>query len=388
MVGLIRAFRGAVVSTLGDQWKDFLTVPQGVQPTAALFPAVPHGQGAGQGSSPTSPNAVISNGSKIVVPEGYGLITLEDGQISSFAADPGGYVWASDDINSQSVFAGDGIVDPLVRQSWARFQFGGRPTAQQLAFFVRLRELPNNRFGTQSEIYWDDSYLNTQVGAVARGTYTLRIVDPLAFVIDFVPATYLQNLETFDFTDSSNPAASQIFSEVVGSLAAAFSAYVNEPSRGRRIAEIQKDSIGFAKAMAEVVEDNYQWRTTRGLTIERVSLVAIEYDHASRELIKAVQRAEALSGARGDSNLQASVAAGLQAAGQTGGAAGLVGMGIVGNSMGLGALRQSGADDSVTAAPEGDDNLVRRLGQLKEAFDAGLITQQDYDLARAQALGI
>ena len=50
--------------------------------------------------------------------------------------------------------------------------------SQQLAFYVNLKEIPNNRFGTQSEIYWDDAYLNAQVGAITRGTYTLRIVDP------------------------------------------------------------------------------------------------------------------------------------------------------------------------------------------------------------------
>jgi membrane protease subunit (stomatin/prohibitin family) len=41
-----------------------------------------------------------------------------------------------------------------------------------------------------------------------------------------------------------------------------------------------------------------------------------------------VQRADALSGARGNSNLQASVAQGIQSAGENGGAAGLMGMGM------------------------------------------------------------
>ena len=33
-----------------------------------------------------------------------------------------------------------------------------------------MKELPNNKFGTHSEIYWDDAYFNAQVGAVTHGT--------------------------------------------------------------------------------------------------------------------------------------------------------------------------------------------------------------------------
>ena len=81
------------------------------------------------------------------------------------------------------------MVGSLIKQSWERFKFGGQPGSQQAAFFVSLKELPDNRFGTQSEIYWDDSFLNTQVGAVTRGSYTLKIVDPILFVKNFVPAS-------------------------------------------------------------------------------------------------------------------------------------------------------------------------------------------------------
>ena len=164
----------------------------------------------------------------------------------------------------QGIFSGDGIVSPLITTSWERFKFGGRPQAQQQAFFVTLKELPNNRFGTQSEIYWDDAYLNAQVGAITRGTYTLKIVDPILFVKNWMPATYLQNGNVFDFTDMNNDAATQLFNEVVGSLAPAFSMYTNDPAKGNRITRIQQDSIGFAQSLSAAVETNYQWRPAEG----------------------------------------------------------------------------------------------------------------------------
>ncbi len=188
-MGLIQAGIGAAGGSMADQWKDFLTIPTGVRPTAALFPAVPRGQNAGRGSDVRGSANIISNGSRIIVPEGYGLITMENGAITGFAAQAGGYTWNSQDINSQSIFAGDGFVSPLITQSWQRFKFGGQPGSQQAAFFVSLKELADNRFGTQSVIYWDDAYLNAQVGATTRGSYTLRITDPILFIKNFVPAT-------------------------------------------------------------------------------------------------------------------------------------------------------------------------------------------------------
>jgi membrane protease subunit (stomatin/prohibitin family) len=408
-MGLIKAAVGAIGGAFADQWKDFYTVPDGLAPTAALFAAVPRGQNAGRGSNTRGSDGVISNGSRILVPEGYGLVLMEQGAITGFAAEAGGYEWNSDEQESQSIFAGNGIVSPLIKTSWERFKFGGRPGAQQRAFFVTLKELPNNRFGTQSEIYWDDAYMNAQVGAITRGTYTLKIVDPLLFVKAWVPAKYLQPGQVFDFTDLDNDAAQQLFNEVVGSLAPAFSMYTNDPSKGNRITRIQQDSIGFAKSLSDAVEQNYQWRGARGLEIVATAIVSIEYDAATRELLRNVQRADALSGARGNSNLQASVAAGFEAAGSNTGAAGLVGLGMAAGATGIGALQQPvpgiGAQSTpragmapppppppppaaaAPAAPAAEDP-VAKLAKFKQMLDAGLITQADYDAAKNKVLGL
>jgi membrane protease subunit (stomatin/prohibitin family) len=412
-MGLIRAAVGSLGGTLADQWKDFYTVPANLAPTAALFAAVPNGQNAGRGSNTKASEGVISNGSRILVPEGYGLVLMEQGAITGFVAEAGAYEWSSETQDSASIFAGDGIVSPLIKTSWERFKFGGRPGAQQRAYFVTLKELPNNRFGTQSEIYWDDAYMNAQVGAVTRGTYTLKIVDPILFIKGWVPAKYLEPGEVFDFTDLDNDAASQLFNEVVGSLAPAFSMYTNDPSKGNRITKIQQDSIGFAQSMSAAVEQNYQWSTGRGLSIVATAIISIEYDEMTRELLRNVQRADALSGARGNSNLQASVASGFQAAGENTGAAGLVGLGIASSATGLGGLSQPvpgiggqsappppppsaaaaaapapppPAAPAAPAAPVEDP--MAQLAKFKEMLDAGLITQDDYDAAKNKVLGL
>ena len=390
-MGLIKAAIGAMGGTLADQWKDFLTVPANIWPTAALFPAVKVGTNAERGSNTQGSQAIITNGSKIVVPEGYGLLLFQEGSLTAYADEPGGYTWDAESAYSQSVFAGDPLVASLVSQSWQRFKFGGRPGAQQLALFVRLKELPNNKFGTQSEIYWDDAYFNTQVGAITHGTYSVTVVDPITFAVEYVPATFLQGHQVFDFTDRENPAASQLLSEVVSSLAAAFSFYTNDSARENRITRIQQDSIGFAKALARAVEDAYEWQDSRGLEISKVTIVGIEYDENTKELLKTVQRADALAGTRGAVNLQASVAEGIQSAGANGGSEGILGVGIAAGSIGLSGMMQQPVPAASATTGTGDSgapDLMTTLESLKRALDAGLIDQGDYDAAKAKALGL
>ncbi len=400
-MGFIKAFSGALGGTLADQWKDFYGPKSGVPGTAALFQAVPQGQNNGRGENYKGNENIITNGSKIVVPEGTALITMQDGAITGFIAEPGGFEFRSDDINSKSMFAGDGIFGQTIKSTWEKVKFGGQPGSQQLAFYVNLKEIPNNRFGTQSEIYWDDAFFGTQVGAVTRGTYTLKIVDPLLFVKNFVPAKYLQpNAPIFDFADLDNDAAGQLFNEVVGSLSAAFSNYTNDPSKGNRMSKIQGDQIGFAQSLTVAVEEGYQWKSDRGLEIVKTAILAIEYDEDTKELMKDVKKADALSGARGNSFMQQAAARGMQAAGENGGS-GMAFMGMGMNAAGnmMGAMQQpntgstyqpnfgqNGQVPQSNNVPESDSTT--RLLEAKKLLDAGVITQEDYDKLKSQILGI
>ena len=384
-MGFIKAFTGSLGGAFADQWKDFFVPKPNVPGTAAIFRAVPQGTNAGRGSNTKGSENIITNGSKIIVPEGTALVTIQDGAITGFITEPGGFIFTSEDPNSKSMFSGDGILASTISQSWERFKFGGQPGSQQLAFYVNLKEIPNNRFGTQNTIYWDDAYMNAQVGAMARGTYSLKIVDPLLFIKNFVPASYLQeNAEIFDFADMDNPAGDQLFNEVVGSLGQALSNYTNDPDKGNRITKIQGDQIGFAKSLSEAVENDFKWRTDRGLEIVKVTM-NIEYDESTAKLLEDVKKADALSGARGNSFMQQSVARGFQAAGENGGgAAGMAFMGMGMNAVGgaMGGLQQPVQQQ----APQEDP--VEKLAKYKKMLDEGLITQEDYDAQKKKILGV
>lgn len=443
-MGLIKAISGSVGGMLADQWKDFYAPDPNVPATAAIFRAVKQEQNAGRGSNTGGSTGIITNGSKILVPEGTALVLMQDGAITGFTAEPGGFEFRSDDINSQSFFAGDGILSSTLKMSWERFKFGGIPGSQQQAFYVNLKEIPNNRFGTQSSIYWDDAFLNSQAGAMVRGTYTLLITDPILFIKGYVPAGMLSiGNEAFDFADMDNPAGDQLFNEVVGSLSAAFSMYTNDPARGNRITKIQSDQIGFAQCLSQAVEDNYQWSSGRGLEIKRTAIVSIEYDESTRLIMEDARKADALSGARGNAFMQQAAARGFQAAGENGG--GAAGMAFMGMGLGAAGAAMGGLQQPVApqygqpqypgqpqqpygqqpygqpqqpygqqpygqpqqpygqqpyGQPYGQpqqppqpqqpaaEDPVAKLAQLKQMLDAGLISQADYDAAKNKFLGL
>jgi membrane protease subunit (stomatin/prohibitin family) len=221
-------------------------------------------------------------------------------------------------------------------------------------------------------------------------------------VKQFVPLTYLSyDAKVFDFSDLDNDAASQLFNEVVGSLAAAFSHYTNDPSKGNRIARIQGDAIGFAQSLSAAVEEGYQWTTDRGLTIVKVALQSIEYDEDTRALLSDVKKADALGGARGNSFMQQAAARGFEAAGSNeGGAGGGAGMAFLGMGVNAAAGAATGfqqpntgpgfqqpAAPTATAAPAADDPMAK-LQQYKTMLDQGLITEADYEAAKAKVLGL
>ena len=343
---------------------------------------------------------IITNGSKIVVPENTALITMQDGAITGCITEAGGYEFKSDDVNSKSMFAGDGIFCQTIKSTWEKVKFGGIPGSQQLAFYVNLKEIPNNKFGTQSEIYWDDAFLGTQVGAITRGTYTLKIVDPLLFVKNFVPAKYLvADAPVFDFGDMDNDACEQLFNEVVGTLSSAFSKYTNDPEKGNRITKIQADQIGFAKAMSDAVEEAYQWKESRGLEIVKTAILAIEYDEDTKRLMSDVKKADALSGARGNSFMQQAAARGLESAGANGGGAGMAFMGVGANAVGSmvsnfaqentpSSYNPSFANKESNSGNATTEDPATKLLKMKELLDAGAITEEDYEKIKKQLLGL
>ena len=166
------------------------------------------------------------------------------------------------------------------------------------------------------------------------------------------------------------------------------------------MSKIQGDQIGFAKSLSLAVEDGYQWKTTRGLEIVKTAILAIEYDEDTKALMSDVKKADALSGRRGNSFFQQAAARGLQSAGENGGGANMafMGMGMNAAQNMMGATQQGtgqnsyqpnfGGAQNENPAQMSPEDSTEKLIKMKKLLDAGVITQEEFDKAKKDLLGI
>lgn len=424
-MGFIKAFTGSLSGTFADQWKEFYVPRTDVTPTTAVFQAVQQSQNNGVGENTKGFSNIITNGSKIIVPNEMALITIQDGAITGCICEPGGFEFRSDDPNSQSLFAGDGLFSSTLKSSWEKVKFGGQPGSQQLAFYVNLKEISGIRFGTQNAIQWNDSWFATKVGAMMRGTYSIKIVDPLMFIKQFVPLSYLQpNAEMFDFNDI-NDSTDQLLNEFTSSLSAGITklsvmaAQANQDTYDY----VSMNRIEFAKEMTNVLESEFRWTSNRGLTVSNIA-IQMEYDEATKELQKEFQmddkeirrekRHLEVEAARGDlysKNMQGMMASavgqsmqtqaegwkaageGIKAAGEAGsleniGSGMFMGMGMQTQPQGADALNAINNMTQANQAAAPKEDPTEKLLNAKKLLDAGAISQEDYDKLKSQILGI
>ena len=231
---------------------------------------------------------------------------------------------------------------------------------------------------------------------MARGTYTLKIVDPMLFVKNFVPVKYLQaNSEPFDFADMENEAATELFNEVVGTLGQSLAIYSNgENGQPNRISTIQSDQIGFGKAMAQAVENEFNWKSDRGLEIVKTTIISIEYDEDTKALLAEAQandvevRKAAKMGQAYSNNMTGMMAS---ATGEAMKGAATNENGAMMGFMGMNMAQNTGANvlGAVNNMPQQQaEDPYQKLTELKKLLDSGVISQEDFDKAKANLLGI
>ena len=150
-MALIKAFAGALGGTFADQWLDIITVGQ-FDEHVALMPGVYQETNQGRGSNTKHSDAVISNGSRIYVPENTAAFIFDQSGIESIITESGGYEYRTG--GTESVFAGDGISKSIFGQIGERFKYGGEPVANKRVAFVNLREIRGLKFGTPAPLMY------------------------------------------------------------------------------------------------------------------------------------------------------------------------------------------------------------------------------------------
>lgn len=179
-MGLIKAFTTSVSSSLGDQFKEYVTCPSMESGVLIQKGEVHHGKG---NKNPSED--VITNGSLIMVPEQCAMMIVENGKIIEFSAESGGFTFESG--SEPSIFTGGlgkGIIDSI-KQMGKRTTFGGQTAQNQKVYYINLLTFTNNKFGSvQPKKITDDKYGMLEV--TFFGEYGLKVEDPTLLVQNFI----------------------------------------------------------------------------------------------------------------------------------------------------------------------------------------------------------
>lgn len=358
-MAFLKAFTGALGGSFANQWLEYMAPPSSMRDHTLIARAVPVGGNRSENNDGEENANAISNGSKFLVPEGTCLVTVENGGITGVIAEAGGYTYTTENVpEAKSMFAKDGFFASTFGQSFNQFKFGGQPGNQQFAFYVNLKDIAGLRYGTQNPIrYKDANYANTMLAVTSNGTYTIKVVDPVLLFKNLIPVDVVsgQGRGQFDLGENDEGVEESLFAGFVGSLAAALSAYTKG---GKSIDDIQGGTTEFAKSVNEAVEANYQWATKYGLEVVNVQPMGLDWDEQSVELINKFNTGNLMQGGVGAAYAQTQIAEGFNAAGNNGGSANMMGMGMgVGMMGGMAGMAQPMGNNPVqpaqpTPAPE------------------------------------
>ena len=277
-MGLIRAARGAVGSTLADQWKEFFYC-DAIDRNVLMVKG--QKRTSGRSANTKGSDNIISNGSLIAVADGQCMIIVEQGKVVEMSAEPGEFVY--DTSTEPSIFSGNlgESILATFQTIGKRFTFGGDVAKDQRVYYFNLRELVDNKFGTPNPIPFRvvDRNIGLDIDVAVRcsGIYSYKIIDPLLFY-----ANVAGNVERSFTRDEIDR---QLKTEFISAL---------QPSFARMSAmEIRPNAIpGYVTELKEAMNEalTKKWSELRGLAVVSIALNPITLPDEDAELIKQAQR--------------------------------------------------------------------------------------------------
>ena len=276
--------------------------------------------------------------------------------------------------------------------------------ANKRVAFVNLREIRGLKFGTPAPLMYHDRFYDTDLDIRARGMMSLRITNPTAFIRQFVPP----NVDYISFDDPKTK--SQLLSEFMQS----FSVALNSLSNEYRISELPSQANAIAQAIAADEGNAGTWESRFGIHLAGIGIESIEFTPESRELVKQysanrmnVAAYENVSQQASNIAAQQKIAQGVQESGFGDMGGMMLGVGfaqgvnpMTGAMPGQQVAQQAAVAGAAPASqPEASQassgqpamslsEQMDALKSLKELLDAGILTQEEFNLKKRQILGL
>lgn len=279
-MGLVQAVKGAISSTLSDQWKEFIYCD-----ALDATTLVKKGQKriTKDSSNQHASDNIITHDSKMVVNEGQALLVVEDGKIIDFSVEPGAYTFKSD--TEPSLFAGGfkGLIDSF-KKVGQRFVYGGQPQNDRRVYYVNLKEIPNNKFGVGG-VPFRDAEFGFTMQLKGFGIYSYKIEDPIMF-FSHVASNVADRYLTANLEDQLKAEFQQTIQVAIGNLSAIGISYDKIPQHTKEL------TLDIDKML------DTDWKQVRGLVVVSIGFSAITPDEESVKKIAQFQEARVYSNAQ------------------------------------------------------------------------------------------
>ncbi|MGI6118712.1 MAG: SPFH domain-containing protein [Bilifractor sp.] len=373
-MGIVKALTNSVSGVFADQWKDIITAGA-FDEQSAVVPGRLKNVNNGRGANTKGSENIITNGSKIFVPENTAAFIFSASAIENIIVQPGVYEYQA---GEASIFNGEPARKAIFGNIKDRVGYGGISPQQKQVAYVNLREIRNIKFGTHGPQVYNDMYYGVDLEIFAYGSFTIRIVNPERFIRNYVPA----NTSYYSFGDSR--VRSQLLSEFLQS----FSVALNQLSNTCRISHIPSHSNEIAQKIATDQFNAGTWESRFGFSIQKVAIENIEFSDESRELVRQfsekkmdMRAYDEVSQKTSNIAAQQKIANGIEKKG-IGNAGGM----LMGMNLAQGMANTSSPEKQRPAMSI--DEQIESVKKLKELMDAGILTEAEFNAKKKEIMGL
>ncbi|HFI0113797.1 TPA: SPFH domain-containing protein [Streptococcus suis] len=276
-MGLIKATMDSVSGVFGDQWKEYFYCDS--LPSTVLIKK-------GLSTGTTHEDNIIANGSIIAVNHGQCALIIEDGEIIDIVSEPGQFIW--DSSTSPCIFTGNlkDSVRESFREVYKRVQFHGTTAKDQRIYFINLKLIENNLFGTQSPIAF--RFVDISINAdfdlhiQCRGRFSYQIIDPIKF--------YSNIAGNVEDVYHSNDIFEQLRAEFMNSFGISLSSI---SSIGMRPSELLKYTNVIVNEMNSNMRES--WANLRGIKLISIAFESINLPDEEQKMLTNLQEKRAYS---------------------------------------------------------------------------------------------
>lgn len=280
-MGLIKLAFDIAKGSLSDQWKEYFTCDS-IDNDVLMV----RGQKRTQnGANVKSHDNVISNGSVVAVADGQCMLIVENGKVVEVCAEPGAFTYNSS--TEPSIFAGKlgtSILD-TVKQVGKRFTFGGETAQDQRVYYINIKDIVDNKFGTATPIPFRvvDSRIGLDVDVSVRcnGIYTYKIVNPVLFYTNIAG-----NVESSYMKDEL---AETLRADLLNGLGPALAEISNMEVRPNQLVG---KNIEIGNALRTALTE--EWGARKGIELVKVAFNSVSVPKEDEDMIKSYQQTAVL----------------------------------------------------------------------------------------------